>query len=131
MLDGDIVISHRLGLILRAVQSAVQVRAHIFLAAAAHLRELLNQSLALIEKGLFLYSHLRDEACNQGVRNRQQSAEQMLFVNLLVAVLARQLLRCGNRFLRFLCKLADIHALHLALLYCYTCYITFFELCPV
>ena len=72
MLYGDIVVSHGLGLILRSVQGAVQIRTHIFLSAAAHLREFLNQTLCLVGKCFLLYPHLCDEACNQGVRNVKQ-----------------------------------------------------------
>ena len=112
MLHGDIVISHGLCFILRACQDLVQVHRKVFLSrSAADLRQFSDQGIDLPCECLLLDPHFRHKIRDQGVLDFQQCCRQMLLVDLLVSVLQRDLLGQLHRFLRFLGKFTDIHAI--------------------
>ena len=108
MLHRDILIPHRLGLILRIHQCLVQLLAEIQL-TALHLRSFLQCGADTIQKVFLVDLHLLYQLQDQAVLQGKQTVQQMLLLDLLVAVFVSQTLTTLNRLNGLLCKFLDIH----------------------
>ena len=110
MLDTDIFVAQALRLRLRSQQGLVHLTAHIHTAVAAmHLREALDAGQGTVFEGLGVYAHLFDQLQNEAVLKCQKAVQEMLLLNLLIAVFISQFFALVDCFNRFLCKFLDIH----------------------
>ena len=112
MLHRDILIPHGPGLILRGYQRLVQIRTETKL-SAGHLDSCIQGFFHLGHKSIFMNLHLFDQLQDQTVFLLQQGIQQMLLLDLLIAVFIGNLLQILHRLHGILCKFADIHRTHL------------------
>src|SRR5258708_1785957 len=100
VLGRDVLILHRLGLLLRAIERRAQPLADVLAAAAAHLRHLLDRRVELRGECLRAHAELAENRRHYAVLLADQRVEQVLGFHRLVSPLAGERLR---RLQRFLC----------------------------
>ena len=111
MLHRDILIPHRLRMVLRIADHPVCPLREILLSRAGDLRELVDLLRKIPEKGILRNSHLGQKLLNQAVLHRHQTVEEMELSDLLIPVIHGHLLAVIDRLHRFLRKFIDIHSL--------------------
>ena len=114
MFHRDILVSHLLGFILRMDQGVVQVLAYI-LAASLDLGPFSYGLFRPVDDQVLVDPHLLHQLQDQAVVLSEERVEQMLLLDLLVAVLHGDLLTVLNRLERFLRKFIYVH--NIVLLY--------------
>ena len=110
MFHSDVFVSHRLGFILGIDQHIVQRNADILL-SAPNFRFLLDQRHHRALEFLRIDLHLPDQFHEQAVIQFRQRIQQMLAVDLRVAVFICQFLAVIDRFDSILRKFIDIHTI--------------------
>ena len=103
MLDGNILVPHRLGFVLRVHQHLVGIDGEIHL-TAGYLHKLLNKLRRLYLKSFMINIHLRQKSVNQTLLLGQQAQKQMLLPNLLVTILLSEFLTILHCLQGLLCK---------------------------
>ena len=112
MLHGYIFVLHGLGCSFGCLNGAVEVGRNVnfaCLAADRYLGQLVDFCLDGGLKGGKGQSHSGQKLRNQAVFLLKQGKKQVCLLNLLVAVLLRDVLRALNGFQRFLGKLICVH----------------------
>ena len=112
MFHGNILISEHLHLVLSRDQHFIQILPDIRL-SALYLGPFLYYLFYFIYEILLVDLHFLQKFQQQTILHGKQTVQQMLLFNLLIAVLAGNLLTALNRFHRFLGKFIDIHKLSL------------------
>ncbi len=108
MLHGDVLVAHPLCLVLRIVQSLVQVLTDVGL-AAGDLYPPVQRVLDLVPEHFLLDAHLFNELQDQAVLLVQKYIQQVLLLDLLIAEIVSGLLQLLDRIDRFLCKFRNVH----------------------
>ena len=108
MFNGNIFVSHLFCLVFCMDQNIVQVLADICL-SALYLRAFSNGLLHSVDEEPALYAHFFKQLQDQAVVLRQQSVEQMLLGQFLVAVVRCDLFTVLDCLQRILRKFIDIH----------------------
>ena len=112
MLHTDIFVSESLCLVLRSQQGLVHLAAHIDTGIAAmDFCQPFHSAEYPVGEGARVDAHLLDQLQDQTVLQHQQAVEQMLLLDLLIAVLISQFLALIDRFNRFLRKFLYIHGI--------------------
>ena len=113
VLYGDILVLHRLGDLLRSLQSPVHILGHIDLirlpAAAGHFGQLAHLGPDRRLKAGNGHAHGGEQLGDEALAVTDQGQQQVLLLDLLVAVLLRQTLGVLDRGKRLLCKLIHVH----------------------
>ena len=108
MLHGNILVSHLLGLILSAQQCLVQVLADIRL-AAGHLGSSAQRILHTPFEMLLVNLHFLNQFPDQAVLLGQQTVQQVLLLDFLIAIFIGDFLTFIDCLKRFLRKFTDVH----------------------
>ncbi len=108
MLDRDILIPHRLRLVLRFDEALVEVRPDVGL-AAAHLDLRVDRRGHGVCKLFRIDPHLLNELQDQRILLLYEAVEKVLLGDLLIAEIIRSLLEVLDSLDGFLCKFLNIH----------------------
>ena len=110
MLYRDIIVSQRLGFLFRAQQDLIQGVADIDLGVGTlYLGQAVDLMLGVFCKAGRIDSHLFDQSADQGILQCQQRVQQVLLLDLLIAVFIGQLLTVVDGLYGLLCKFLNVH----------------------